>query len=379
MARRPPAAFWSGSRKKAPRMSSRKRMARSPLVSVIIPAWNAQSTLPETLASAAAQTYEKLEIIIVDDGSTDRTAEVAEEFCTTEPRARLIRKENGGVASARNVGIAQARGEWFAPLDADDLWHPTRTAKMVAAALAAPEPVGFVYCWQRAIDERSAIVGSDQGWSYSGRAFRQFSYINAVGGGSGLLLAPEAVAQLDGYDETLRAKHAQGCEDMMIQLRIASRFPVAVVPEYLVGWRQHGRNMSCDIDQMRRSYQLVYQTLFDEGAPIPEKVVRWTDANWHFELAQEAAVARHPMEVMKALLNAMRLDPAGSGAMLGYRLARSLLRRLRGSLPVVKRSFYDVDPKSKVTIDPHELPALLSLKTRLHGRRLRRLASLDAR
>jgi glycosyltransferase involved in cell wall biosynthesis len=351
-----------------------------PLVSVIVPAWNAQTTLRETLASVAGQTYENLEIIIVDDGSTDGTAEVAREFCTAEPRARLIRKENGGVASARNAGIAEAKGEWIAPIDADDLWHPTRTAKMVAAALAAPKPVGFVYCWQRAIDERNLVVGWEEGWAYSGPAFRQFSYINAVGGGSGLLLAREAVGEVHGYDETLRANHAQGCEDMMIQLRIARDFPVAVVPEYLVGWRQHGRNMSCDIDQMRRSYQLVFQTLVEEGAPIPRNVVRWTDANWHFELAQVAAVSRRPVALVKGLVNALRLDPAGSGAMLGYRLVRSLFRRVRGPLPSpATPSFYDVDTTSRVCTDPHELPRLLSIKTRLHERRMRHLAALDAR
>ena len=75
------------------------------LISVVVPAFNSEETLAETLASVARQTHRKLEIIIVDDGSTDRTAQVAEQFCATEPRARLIGKPNGGVASARNLGI----------------------------------------------------------------------------------------------------------------------------------------------------------------------------------------------------------------------------------------------------------------------------------
>ena len=364
-------------RKKTPQ---RRRAAKTdplPLVSVIVPAWNAEDTLRETLASVAGQTYDNLEIIIVDDGSTDRTLQIAREFCGSEPRARLIRKENGGVASARNLAISEAKGEWIAPIDADDLWHPTRTSKMVAAALDAPEPVGFVYCWQRAIDERNFVIGSDKGWEYRGRAFRQFSYINAVGGGSGLLLSRDAALQVGGYDETLRARHAQGCEDMMIQLRVASQFPVAVAPEYLVGWRQHGRNMSGDIDQMRRSYQLVFQALVEEGAPIPQKVVRWTDANWHFELAQEAAVRGHLTTVLKGLANAMKLDPAGSAAMLGYRLVRSIFRRFRSGAQPERLSFFDVEPASQISMDPYELPRLLSLKTRLHQRRLDRLAALD--
>jgi glycosyl transferase family 2 len=348
-----------------------------PLVSVIVPAWNAERTLGETLRSAVAQTYRNLEIVIVDDGSTDTTADIAKDFCGAQPNARYIRKDNGGVASARNLGIAEAKGEWIAPLDADDLWHPTRTEKMMAAALAAPEPIGFVYCWQRAIDERSTIIGSERGWAYAGRAFRQFAYINAVGGGSGLLLARAAVRHVAGYDETLRARHAQGCEDMMIQLRVARDFPVAVVPEYLVGWRQHGSNMSGDVDQMRRSYELVYRALVEEGDPIPDEVMRWTEANWHFELAQEAAVSRNRVEVVRRLSKALELDPAGSAAMLAYRLMRSIVRRIRGPLARPALSFYEVDPAADFSTDPHELPRLLALKTRLHEARLRRLAALD--
>src|SRR6476660_9248867 len=94
-----------------------------PLVSALIPAWNAESTLAETLGSAAAQTHRNLEILIVDDGSTDSTAEIAKEFCASDSRARLTSQKNRGVASARNRAIDESKGEFIAPLDADDLWH----------------------------------------------------------------------------------------------------------------------------------------------------------------------------------------------------------------------------------------------------------------
>src|SRR5688500_10000211 len=136
----------------------------SPLVTVIVPAFNAEAWIGETLQSVAAQSWPALEILIVDDGSTDGTAAIAEAFCAGEPRARLIRQPNGGVAAARNRGLAEAKGEWIAPIDADDIWHPARVEKMVKAALAAPERPGFVYAWCRTIDGEGRVTGSAPQW-----------------------------------------------------------------------------------------------------------------------------------------------------------------------------------------------------------------------
>ena len=116
--------------------------------------------LAETLQSAAAQTHRSLEILIVDDGSTDRTAEIAVEFCTSEPRARLIRQGNCGVAAARNRAIDEAKAEYIAPLDADDLWHPQKIERQLETFAASPPGVGLVYCWYASIgcDEPGTVT-----------------------------------------------------------------------------------------------------------------------------------------------------------------------------------------------------------------------------
>jgi len=349
----------------------------SPLVSVIIPAWNAEKTLPATLQSAAAQTYRNVEILIIDDGSTDGTAEIAAEFCRAHQQARYLRKRNGGVASARNLGIGEAKGEWIAPLDADDLWHPTRIEKMIAAALAVPERVGFTYCWQRVIDERGRVVGSEKGWAFSGPAFLQLSYINAVGGGSGLLLERSALRKIGGYDESLHSRNAQGCEDVMVQLQVARNFPVAVVPEYLVGWRLHKANMSGDLERMSRSYKLVYRILLGQGAEIPDQILRWTQANWNFDIAQQAAMDQNYSDAIVHLLKAFELDPAGSGAMLAYRLIRGMARPMISRPPLPAESFYDLDPAAVFSTDPHQWRWLSSMKTWLQRSRIQTLAALD--
>ncbi|MDE5750463.1 MAG: glycosyltransferase, partial [Duncaniella sp.] len=96
----------------------------SPQVSIIVPAYNAAPYIGECLASIAAQTWRDFEVIVVDDGSTDGTADMTGEFCSHDPRFILVRAPHGGVSAARNLGIERARGEWIGFADADDCLHP---------------------------------------------------------------------------------------------------------------------------------------------------------------------------------------------------------------------------------------------------------------
>jgi glycosyltransferase involved in cell wall biosynthesis len=102
-----------------------------PLVSVIVPAYNAASTVQETLHSVLAQTIARIEVIVVDDGSTADTAAAVVEIAAHDPRVRLERQPRCGVAVARNRAIQCASGEFIAPVDADDLWHPTKLERQL--------------------------------------------------------------------------------------------------------------------------------------------------------------------------------------------------------------------------------------------------------
>jgi glycosyltransferase involved in cell wall biosynthesis len=106
-----------------------------PTVSVIVPTWNRADLIGETLRSVLAQSHRPAEVIVVDDGSTDATAEVVSAFA---PAVRYLRKPNGGVASARNHGAREATGTWLAFVDSDDLWHPRKLELQVAALSAVP-------------------------------------------------------------------------------------------------------------------------------------------------------------------------------------------------------------------------------------------------
>lgn len=349
----------------------------APLVSVVVPAWNAADTLAETLRSVSAQNYANIEIIIVDDGSTDDTAAVAAEYCALEPRARLVRQDNAGVAAARNRAIAEAKGEWVAPIDSDDLWNPAKIEKQVAAALDSSPHLGFVYCWYHFIDDKSRVIGSRAGWVASGSALRQLAYENFVGNGSAALFARSAINEVGGYDPGLRRRGAQGCEDLLLQLLIAASRPVAAVPEYLVGYRVGRSRMSSDSTQMRRSWEAVFETLQQRGIEIPPRVARWALGIQMFGFAETSALQGRPLESLRLLVRGFRLDPLRCSLHLFYRLTRLAVRLVRGRRrrfdPV---PFAQADPTRHVELDANALPRLAGM---LQSHDRWRLASLRSR
>ena len=342
-----------------------------PLVSVVVPAFNAERTLGETLGSIAAQDYPDLEILIVDDGSTDSTAEIASRFCADEPRARLLRKANGGVASARNLGITEARGAYVAPVDADDLWHPAKISRQVAAALAAPEPPGFVYCWFRDIDEAGAVWRDGPPLAVEGPALQRLAYWNFVGNGSAPLIARDALLAVGGYDERLRGLGAEGCEDLLLQFRLAGRHPVALVREYLVGYRLTAGSMSGDPDRMLRSWRQAMALLGDSAA-LSSRIRRWNEGSRLLALAETRALRGEAGAALALLGRALRRDPARTGLTLLLRTARHLERRAARGRPA-RPGFEGLEPARPAPATDRWLRAL----ARFDQRRLDRIRRLE--
>ena len=110
-----------------------------PSVSVIMPAYNVEPYIGDAIRSALAQTFTDFELIVVDDGSKDGTAEVVKGFAKQDGRVKLVQQGNRGLAGARNSALRAARGEFFALLDSDDLWEPTFLAEQLAILRARPE------------------------------------------------------------------------------------------------------------------------------------------------------------------------------------------------------------------------------------------------
>ena len=129
----------------------------SPLVSVVVPTYNRAHLIGRTIASALAQTHDAIELVIVDDGSTDGTGELIAREWGRDGRVRYFHKTNGGPASARNAGFAQARGEYVALLDSDDLWEPWKLALQIRCMERYPQ-LGMTWTDMAMIDERGEVV-----------------------------------------------------------------------------------------------------------------------------------------------------------------------------------------------------------------------------
>ena len=227
------------------------------LVSVIIPAYNAARTIDETLRSARHQTHRNLEILVVNDGSKDATAQIVLRHAALDSRVRLITQANSGVATARNRGIAEAKAELIAPLDADDLWAPTKIEKQLQAMTRGGPRVGLVYTWFAVIDDHGTVLDLNHRPPNAGNVLWRMCRGNLVGNGSSPLMRKSAILEAGGFEPGLRAARAQGCEDLLLYFRIAERHEFAVVPEHLTGYRRHAETMSEDSLQMLRSYHLV--------------------------------------------------------------------------------------------------------------------------
>jgi len=233
-----------------------------PLITVVIPAYNAARTIDETLRSARSQTHHNLEILVVDDGSRDGTAAIVLNHAAMDSRVRFITQPNAGVAAARNRGIAEASSELIAPLDADDLWAPTKIEKQFEAMMRGGEKTALVYTWFAMIDEHGNVYDLDHQPADSGRVLRRMCRGNLVGNGSSALMRKQAVLEAGGFEPGLRARQAEGCEDLLLYFRIAERHEFAVVPEHLTGYRRHRENMSENSLQMLRSYHLVAREMY---------------------------------------------------------------------------------------------------------------------
>lgn len=202
----------------------------SPLVSCIVPTYNGEAYLGESLESILAQTYQRLEVIVADDGSTDATLEVAARY---GPRVRVVAQANAGPAAARNLGVRAASAPFVAFLDQDDLWHPEKLTRQMARFVARPElDVSVAHVqrfWTAELPEQE-------------EKFRDHRAATALPGYiSGTLLARRRVFDIVGLFDT----GVRFADSMEWFLRARQRGIVSeLLPDVLLRHRMHGRNLS---------------------------------------------------------------------------------------------------------------------------------------
>jgi glycosyltransferase involved in cell wall biosynthesis len=316
------------------------------LVSVVIPAYNAAATLDETLCSVRAQTHSALEIIVVDDGSTDATRALAERHAAADPRVHVLHQANAGVAAARNAGWKHSRSEFIAFVDADDLWAPTKIERQVQALMAAGPQAGLAYCWTARLDASGVVTRCYGGTRHEGEALSKILRSNFIGSGSNVLVRRQAVVDAEGFDSRLRAAGAEGCEDWLFNCRVAETHHFVSVPDYLVGYRYLHDSMSSNRQRMLRSHMLMCRQMI---ARRPEQSAATLGGlqGYCAWLLREAIDMRGPRQAWllwllmwrehrtvawRVLWRDLLLDPA--------RFVRDRFQRLRGhtvATPVIAR------------------------------------------
>ena len=227
-----------------------------PKVSIIIPAYNAESTIKYTLVSVREQTYRDYELIVIDDGSTDRTVEIVRELA--DDRVKVFSYKNAGLPTARNRGIQRATGEYIAFLDADDLWTKDKLEKQIAILEANPE-VGVVYSQTYCINSQSNVLYYCDPVSFTGNVLKELLLTNFLHNGSNPSIRKQAVATVGEFDSSLNSS-----EDWDYYLRLAALYPFAVVPEYQVLYRQTENNMSSNVARMKQASYTVLERAYQK-------------------------------------------------------------------------------------------------------------------
>ncbi|WP_333834538.1 glycosyltransferase family 2 protein [Rubrimonas sp.] len=274
------------------------------LVSVIVPAYNAALTIQETIASAQAQTWRDLEIVVVDDGSTDDTAAIAERMAADDPRIRVLRKSNGGVSSARNAGAAACRGAFVTPVDADDVLHPTRIARQMARMAELGPRCGVVYTLAATIDMAGRITGTKGFPGFEGAVYLRGLAVNFVGNGSALLIRREALLDVGGYDEAQR-----NCDDWLLQSLIARRWRWGAVNEALTGYRSVPGSKKSNHLKMRLAQLQAVRRLAERYPETPADVIAAAEAMGRGQLCVLRLRLIEPLAAIAEFARAVALSP----------------------------------------------------------------------
>lgn len=251
-------------------------MLMNPLVSAIVPVYNGERYLSEALDSALAQTYPNVEIIVVDDGSTDLSQAIAAQYAREHPeKVHVIHQANGGTGAARNTAIKAARGSYIAMLDQDDVWTPAHLAEAIAVLESDPS-VGLVHANIRILEDRILDDGTldnilhppmPRSWLPSDDVFVRILLRQAHIPCLTVVFRRSLVELIGGFaPEFFRL----GNDDRDMWLRISKIAGVRYIDSVHGCWRRHGNNQSGNFEKMRKGQFL----LVERHAVGPHRALR---------------------------------------------------------------------------------------------------------
>ena len=300
-------------------------MVRTPRVSVLVPAFNAERFLAEALDSLTSQTFTDIEIIVVNDGSTDTSGELAERHAAADDRIRVFHQDNAGVCAALNKAASMARGDLIARLDADDISSPDRLEKQVAFMDANP---AVVCCGSamRYIDERGAELRRRTfaltNAEIQGRIIDRGCYAH-----SAVIYRRAAFESVGGYRSPF-----DSVEDLDLFLRLSETGEMANLPDHLCAYRLHASQVTHKPSSQYRLQAFLAAVSSIERRRGRQEVI--PDQSSLADMATKAieqwlcddrmAWTRYMLSAIYALHGSM---PRGAHAELSLRVAGELLRR----------------------------------------------------
>jgi glycosyltransferase involved in cell wall biosynthesis len=303
---------------------------RAPTVSVLIPCYNGARFLRRAIDSARAQRYprDRLQIVVIDDGSSDDSHRIATELAREDPRILALRQDNAGPAAARNFGIARSSGELIAFLDCDDTWAPDKLVRQ--ARLMRDDPgLGLVHCGCRFVDADGAEV---KGWVRPSRPVEGWALLELFCDffliTSAVLVRRQALEAAGGFDPALRVG-----EDYDLFLRLLARFPLGCVPAPLLHRTIRPDSLSrLDYDLDARNDLMLLQRFLDahpEFARRHRDRIRARFAGYYYDYGYRLLEDGELPRARAALAQSLRRRPSLPAARA---LLRSLLPRATWSL-----------------------------------------------
>ena len=280
-------------------------------VSIVIPVYNAQRYVRLTVESALAQTYRDIEILVVDDGSSDRSVEICQQF--NDSRIQIIQQENRGLSGARNTGIRNAAGQYIAFLDADDLWVPEKVEKHVRH-LDSDAQIGASFSYSSFIDEQGNPLGLLQFSKIKDITPLDILCRSPIGNGSAAVFRKEVfediafevdrgdAAEYDYFDEQFRES-----QDVECWMRVATQtdWKIEGIAELLTLYRINSQGISANIDKKLKAWDRLIARIYEYA---PEQMALWDGAAraYHFRhLARRAITLREKKQAIHLFADAI--------------------------------------------------------------------------
>lgn len=276
-----------------------------PIISVILPVYNGERTIQETIVSVLRQTFSDFELIVINDGSQDSTLDIVKRI--PDPRLKIVSYPNAGLAASRNRGIAQAVSKYIAFIDADDLWTVDKLEAQFQALQNHPK-AALAYSWTDFIDESSRFIHTGSHLTVNGDAYAHLLLVNFVENGSNPLIRKSILTQMGGFDESLSA-----AEDWDLWLRLAAKYPFVCVPKAQILYRVSLTSMTANVTRQKRETIKVIERAFAQAPESLQYLKQPSMANLYkyftFKMLEGYPVRQNGLQASQFLAQALINEP----------------------------------------------------------------------